>query len=135
MAASEVEMFTGTTLIYILGIFCVGIVILLGIRKASGFRSRSSEPSPLERLEPLLPDAHLEKNEEQASPSSEQIEGMVRKRLAEYPDLAEQVVDFGTAEDGSLEIWIANKRYASVDDIPDARVREAISEAVKEFNL
>ena len=128
-------MFTGMTLIYILGIFCVGIVILLGIRKASGFRARSSKPSPLERLGLLLPDAHLEINEEQASPSSEQIEGMVRQRLAKYPDLAEQVVDFGTAEDGSLEIWIANKRYASVDDIPDARVREAISEAVKEFNL
>lgn len=128
-------MFTGTMLIYILGIFCVGIVILLGIRKASGFRSPSSEPSPLERLEPLLPDAHLDKNEEQASPSSEQIEGMVRKRLAEYPDLAKQVVDFGTAEDGSLEIWIADKRYTSVDDIPDERVRDAISEAVKEFNL
>ncbi|MEE9514090.1 MAG: hypothetical protein V3V46_08425, partial [Anaerolineales bacterium] len=98
-------MFTGTTLIYILGIFCVGIVLLLGIRKASGLRARSSEPSPLERLEPLLPDAHLEKGEEQASPISEQVEEMVRKRLAEYPDLTEQVVDFGTAEDGSLEIW------------------------------
>jgi len=128
-------MFTGTTLIYILGIFCVGIVLLLGIRKASGLRARSSEPSSLERLEPLHPDAHLEKGEEQASPISEQIEEMVRKRLADYPDLAEQVVDFGTAEDGSLEIWIADKRYASVDDIPDARVRDAISEAVKDFNL
>ena len=128
-------MFTGTTLIYILGIFCVGIVLLLGIRKASGLRARSSEYSPLERLEPLLPDAHLEKGEEQASLISEQIEEMVRKRLAEYPDLAEQVVDFGTAEDGSLEIWIADKLYASADDIPDVRVRDAISEAVKEFNL
>jgi len=113
----------------------VGIVILLGIKRASGLRAQSSDVSPLERLEPLLPDAHLDKGEEQASPSSEQIEGMVRKRLAEYPDLAEQVVDFGTAEDGSLEIWIADKRYTSVDDIPDVRVREAISEAVKEFNL
>lgn len=128
-------MFTGTTLIIILGIFLVGIVLLLGIRKAFGFRARSSEASPLERLESLLPDAHLEKGEEQASPISEQIEGMVRKLLAQYPDLAEQVVDFGTAEDGSLEIWVADKRYASVDDIPDARVREAVSEAVKEFNL
>ena len=128
-------MFTGTTLIYILGIFCVGIVLLLGIRKASGLRTRSSEPSPLERLEPLLPDAHLEEGEEQASPISEKIEEMVRKRLAEFSDLADQVVDFGTAEDGSLEIWIADKRYASADDIPDVRVRDAISEAVKEFNL
>ena len=128
-------MFTGTTIIYILGIFCVGIVLLLGIRKASGLRARSSESSPLERLAPLLPDAHLEKGEEQASPISEQIEEMVRNRLADYPDLAEQVVDFGTAEDGSLEIWIADKRYASADDIPDARVRDAISEAVKDFNL
>ena len=128
-------MFTGTTLIYILGIFCVGIVLLLGIRKVSGLRARTSEPSSLERLEPLLPDERLEKGEKQASPISEQIEEMVRKRLAEYPDLAEQVVDFGTAEDGSLEIWIADKRYASADDVPDVRVRDAISEAVKEFNL
>ncbi len=127
-------MFTGSTLILILGIFLLGIVLLLGIRRASGFRTRSSEASPLERLEPLLPDAHLDKGEEQASPISEQIEGMVRKRLAKYPDLAEQMVDFGSAADGSLEIWIADKRYVSVDDIPDARVREAIAEAVKEFN-
>jgi len=128
-------MLTGTTIILILGAFLVGIVILLGIRKASGLRARSEEVSPLERLDPLLPDAHLDKNEEQASPSSEQIEEMVRKRLVEYPDLADYVIDFGTASDGSLEIWIADKRYTSVDDIPDARVREAISEAVKEFNL
>jgi len=128
-------MFTGTTLIYILGIFCVLIILLLGIRKASGFRARSSEPSPLERLNPLLSDAHLDEGEEQASPISEQIEGMVQIRLAEYPDLAGQVVDFGTAADGSLEIWIADKRYTSVDDIPDVRVRDAISEAVEAFNL
>jgi hypothetical protein len=51
------------------------------------------------------------------------------------PDLAGQVVDFGTAEDGSLEIWIADKRYTNVDDIPDARVRDAISEAVEAFNI
>jgi hypothetical protein len=128
-------MFSGTTLIYILGIFCVVVILLLGIRKASGFRARSSEPSHLERLNPLLPDAHLENDEEQASPISEQIEEMVRIRLAEYPDLTEQVVDFGTAADGSLEIWIADKRYTSVDDIPDSRVRDAISEAVEAFNL
>lgn len=128
-------MFTGTTLIYILGIFCVLIILLLGIRKASGFRAQSSDASPLERLNPLLPDAHLDEGEEQASPISEQIEEMVRKRLAEYPDLAGQVVDFGTAADGSLEIWIADKRYTSVDDIPDARVRDVISEAVKAFNI
>lgn len=128
-------MFTGTTLIYILGIFCVVILLVIGIRKASGFRARSSEASPLERLNPLLPDAHLEVGEEQASLISEQVEGMVRKRLAEYPDLAGQVVDFGTAADGSLEIWIADKRYTNVDDIPDARVRDAISEAVEAFNL
>jgi hypothetical protein len=128
-------MFTGTTLIYILGIFCVLILLMLGIRKASSFRAQSTEPSPLERLNPLLSDAVLEDGEEQASPISEQIEGMVQMRLAEYPDLAGQVVDFGTAEDGSLEIWIADKRYTNVDDIPDARVRDAISEAVEAFNI
>ncbi len=128
-------MFSGTTLIYILGIFCVLIILFLGIRKASGFRAQPSESSPLERLDPLLSDAALENGEEQASPISEQIEGMVQIRLAEYPDLAGQVIDFGTAADGSLEIWIADKRYTSVDDISDARVRDAISEAVEAFNL
>ncbi|MES0343446.1 MAG: hypothetical protein ABUK16_04945 [Anaerolineales bacterium] len=128
-------MFTGTTLIYILGIFCVLILLMLGIRKASGYRAQSMESSPLERLNPLLSDAALENGEEQASPISEQIEGMVQIRLAEYPDLAGQVIDFGTAADGSLEVWIADKRYTNVDDIPDARVRDAISEAVEAFNL
>ncbi|HUS85580.1 MAG TPA: hypothetical protein VMX56_10575 [Anaerolineales bacterium] len=128
-------MFAGTTIIIILGVFIVGIVLLLGIWKVIGSQARSSPDSPLERLELLLPDARQENGEEQASPTSEQIEEMVKERLAEHPDLANQKIDFGTGEDGSLEIWIAAKRYASVDDIPDARVREAISAAVKEFNL
>ena len=43
-------------------------------------------------------------------------------------------VDFGTAHDGSLEIWVGEDRYTSVDSIPDERVRRAVAEAVASFN-
>jgi hypothetical protein len=43
-------------------------------------------------------------------------------------------VDFATAHDGSLEIWIGDDRYTSVDAIPDPRVRQAVADAVAAFN-
>jgi hypothetical protein len=69
-----------------------------------------------------------------ASASSEAIEEIVNQRLAGIPGLAETRVDFGTAADGSLEIWIGWERYASVEEIPDARIRDAVREAVSTYN-
>jgi hypothetical protein len=43
-------------------------------------------------------------------------------------------LDFGTAIDGSLEIWVDGERYNSVEEIPDERIRRAIAEAVEKYN-
>jgi hypothetical protein len=71
----------------------------------------------------------------QASIVSERIEEIVKQRLMSYEDLIGVDFDFGSAEDGSLEIWFAGRRYGTVDQIPDYRVRDAIAEAVQAFNL
>jgi hypothetical protein len=72
--------------------------------------------------------------EEQATIIGEQIEDLVRKRLNAEPSLDGVSVDFGTAPDGGLQIWVDGDLYTEVDQIPDAKIRAAIAEAVAEFN-
>jgi hypothetical protein len=43
-------------------------------------------------------------------------------------------LDFGTAIDDSLNIWVDGERYQAIEDIPDARIRKAIVDAVNAFN-
>jgi hypothetical protein len=50
------------------------------------------------------------------------------------PEMAGARVDFGTAADGSLEIWVGEERYASVDQVRDPRIRQAIQDAVAAYN-
>jgi hypothetical protein len=88
------------------------------------------EPEALKEVS----DARVEKGEMQASLIGEQIEERVKQILAQKGKLAELVLDFGTAEDGSLEIWIDEKRYTLVSEIPDSDVRDAVAQAVEEFN-
>lgn len=73
-------------------------------------------------------------SDQDASFSSEMIEGMVKEKLATYPDLRGITFDFRTATGGMLEIVFDERTYQNVDQIPDERVREAIDEAVAEFN-
>jgi|GEM_PF-3000731 len=88
---------------------------------------RLSEASPIASIK-------FDPDEFRASPISEQIEGMVKLRLQSYPDLSQVDLDFGTAMDDSLDIWIDGERYQAVEDIPDARIRKAIADAVNAFN-
>lgn len=69
-----------------------------------------------------------------ASPASEAIEDLVKQKLAATPGLENTQIDFATAPDGSLAIWIGSDRYGSVDEIRDPRIREAVREAVAAFN-
>jgi hypothetical protein len=89
------------------------------VRPAAGAPARRATKSP----EPL-----------EAAPASEAIEEMVNRRLAEMPEMAGARVDFGTAADGSLEIWVGEERYASVDQVRDPRIRQAIQDAVAAYN-
>ena len=79
-------------------------------------------------------DPSSESDELQAAPASELIEDIVKQKLQEHPALRDVVVDFGATMDGSLEIWIDSERYLNVGDIPDKLIREAIAEAVEDFN-
>jgi hypothetical protein len=95
---------------------------------------RSAQEQKIARGSQTTAQANLNKDEFQASFVSEQIEEMVKQRLMSYEDLIEVEIDFGSAEDGSLEIWFAGRRYVNVDQIPDYRVRDAIAESVQAFN-
>lgn len=66
--------------------------------------------------------------------SSEEIEALVRFKIAKDPDLKDVRIDFATGPDESLEIWVNEIKYASVDEIPDERIRNAIQESVDDFN-
>lgn len=89
------------------------------------------EPSSYEgEMEGVKP----EPGERTASAASEHIEFMVRQKLAGHPDLAQVTLDFGTQEDGSLAIWIDERQYRDFDSIPDPRIRQAVREAVEDFN-
>ena len=68
-----------------------------------------------------------------AAPFAEQIEDILRAKLDSDP-FNKFSIDFGSAKDGSLEIWVNGKMYASVDDIPDAGLKIAFHEAVKKWD-
>ncbi len=72
--------------------------------------------------------------ERQAAAASEAIEDLVNQKLEAIPGLANTRVDFGTLPDGSLEIWVGDERYTSVEEIRDQRIRQAVAEAVATFN-
>ncbi len=67
-----------------------------------------------------------------AAPFAEQIEDILRAKLDSDP-FNKFEIDFGTGKDGSLEIWVNGKMYASADEIPDAGLKQAFHEAVKKW--
>jgi hypothetical protein len=107
-----------------LGLLLIGVWLFASRRNA--VRAAAPDGSP---NEPLAVEA-----ERLATPASEAIEDLVNQKLAAIPGLADTKVDFGTAADGSLEIWIGWERYASIDEINDPRIRQAVREAVETYN-
>jgi len=114
----------------------IGIVLLLVIW-AIVVRRRSKEIEgdelPPESLD-AVSEAKIEPDEQVASLVSEQIEEMVKQRLASFPDLAGVKLDFATGPDESLVVWVNDQSYSDIDQIPEDRIRSAISEAVETFN-
>jgi Ca2+/Na+ antiporter len=122
-----------TFVIIILGLL---LLLLLGAYLFSSRRATMSSREQVKREAPgwvaaLTPAGD---GEEIATPAAETIEGLAQERLNKYPELVSLHLDFGTASSGDLEIWVGSERYSSIDAIPDERVRQAISEAVEEFN-
>jgi hypothetical protein len=122
------------TNLIVLGILLGVLVLLLVALLAVFFFSRRSKAQEPFSTRLMVADAKVEEYERPSSMVSEQIEEMVKGRLAQYPDLADTVLDFGTVADGTIDIWVNKKQYDNVDDIPDERIRTAIKEAVEEFN-
>jgi len=72
--------------------------------------------------------------ERRASAPAELMQAIVRREMASDPSFAGRSIDFGTAPDGSLEIWLDGQSYPGVEQIPDVRLRELIARAAEEFN-
>ncbi len=68
-----------------------------------------------------------------AAPFAEQIEDILRAKLDSDP-FNKFEIDFGTGKDGSLEIWVNGKMYASVEEIPDEGLKQAFHEAVQKWS-
>ena len=74
-----------------------------------------------------------EHGERLAAPFAEQIEDIVRAKMQADPELAESKIDFGTDKDHTLEIWVNGKKYKSISDLPDERLKKIMREAVQRF--
>ena len=120
----------------LLGALLIGIVILAVIwamvvrRKTAQVEAGEAPPESLSAVS----EAKIEADELPASLVGEQIEEMVKQRLASYPDLADVKLDFATGPDESLVIWVNDQSYTDMDRIPDDRMRAASSETVETFN-
>ena len=119
---ATVAIMTAITLMFL---FIVWNLIVRS-RRSKGFKSG-------EALQDIM-DAKLDEGERQATILSEQIEEQVKTILEADGKTLEIAIDFATAADGSLEIWIDDERYTEVDDIPNQKIREAIKQAVEDFN-
>jgi hypothetical protein len=71
--------------------------------------------------------------EKLAAPFAEQIEDILRAKLESDP-FNKFNIDLGTAKDGSLDIWVNGKKYASVDELPDEGLKRAFQDAVAKWN-
>jgi hypothetical protein len=75
----------------------------------------------------------FDEGEKLAAPFAEQIEDIVHDQIAKRPSLAHYEVDFGTAPDGTLEIWVNGERYTDIADVPNVQLRETIRGAVQSW--
>ncbi len=71
--------------------------------------------------------------EKMAPAFAEQVEDILQARLRADPALAHYQVDFGTAPDGGVEIWIDGKSFADINAIPDVHLRETIQQTITQW--
>jgi len=75
-----------------------------------------------------------DQGEKLAAPFAEQIEDILRAKIEADPALKKYQIDLGTGANQSLEIWVDGTAYASVDELPDERLKEAFRAAVEKWN-
>jgi hypothetical protein len=119
-------------------LFVLGVVIVIALLGVVAFalatRRTTSSPKPTPQSQQWVAEAKIEAGERPSALVSEEIEELVRAKLAAYPDLANAKLDFATGPDGSLEIQVHQTQYHSVNEIPDQRLAQAIQAAVQEWN-
>jgi hypothetical protein len=115
----------------------LGVLILLVLALLAWFvaNRRSQLRGPSKEVQAMISDAKVDSNERSSSVVAEQIEEMVKGKLAGFRDLADTALDFGSMPDGTIDIWVNGQQYDDVKDIPEKRIRKAIQEAVKKFNV
>ncbi len=115
----------------------LGVVLLLVLALLAWFidSRRAQVKGPSKEVQAMIADAQVDAYERPSSVVSEQIEEMVKRKLADFPDLVDTVLDFGSMPDGTIDIWVNKRQYDDVKDIPDERIRKAIQEAVEKFNV
>jgi hypothetical protein len=69
-----------------------------------------------------------------ASSFAEQIEDIFAAMLKKDPSFKSYKIDFGTAPDGMLEIWVNDTKYDNVEALPDPRLKEFFQAAVEKWN-
>ena len=110
-----------------------GLILILLVLSPAGAGPGALRPGSGMRPMPAPLGSSSDPRERQASATSEAIEKLVNDALVKA-GLGSTQVDFGTAHDGSLEIWIGDQRYTSVEALPDPRIRQAVADAVAAFN-
>jgi hypothetical protein len=73
-------------------------------------------------------------DDKQAASFVEQIEDILKEYLEADEYLSQYKVDLDAARDGGIEIWVNGEMYTDVKALPDERLRQAIQEAVDQWN-
>lgn len=118
----------------ILIVILVAAAVLLPLLLYFALRRRMELRGLPPETQSMVADARYDAGERPASLAAEQVEEVVKRKLAQYPDLASVKIDFGSMPDMTIDIWVDDDQYDDVEDIPDQRIRDAIKAAAAEFN-
>jgi hypothetical protein len=97
------------------------------------------ETPPAETLGALLREGKKvtvfdqDEGEKLAAPFTEQIEDIFRAKIEADPNLNHYQVDLGSAPNGTLEIWVNDKKYTNINELPDG-LKKAFRESVAKWN-
>ena len=135
--------FLGISLIVIIVVF---IYLFRQARKVNLTGNTEEKPAwmretpPAETLGALMKDGEkvsvydYDGGEKVAAPFSEQIEDIFRAKIEADPHLNHYKIDLGSAPDGALEIWVDDKPYTNINDLPDEGLKKALRESVAKWN-
>lgn len=140
-----------TSTLIILGIIAAFAVVLLFLlvwlksRKVNLLKTGDQQPEWMRTPPTIETQAALKEDgegmsiydydpgEKVAAPFAEQIEDILHAKLQTDLHLSQFKVDLGSAADGSLQIWVNDQVFDSIEALPDERLKAAFREAVKKW--